>query len=619
MKRLLATAIVVGLLGTLAVAQAQPASLIDTYRTLSTALDRALGLVETSTQQAQAAWTQAQNTFRTQSAALGDATLVNAALEAFQAGSQSIQSRSVADAEARVLVIKSILQKALLDQSLRGLRQTPPEANAIQGIQLMVRELGAEAQRVTQITARLNQRPIDVAAVRREVDNVAAARVFGSLQDALRNFSDNRTRAYLDMVRAYTAFIPIQESPQAGALRPNAFINAMSALVETPPRRDEFVSQVNALATRSREMITATAATPTAAVTPQPTPAVQPTPVPAAQPTPTPAAQPTPTPAVQPRPTPTPQPTPAVTPAAAPLSDDQAAAAIVSELTRAGVRQAAAGTLAARYLGAGLSGPQAAIERLRAQLAEAAVAAETGNVREFQTAIRAAQQTWLSFVQPVVDASSPAIAGRTTDLFRATVESPAPRGVDVLVLLGEVGEAAAIVAGTAPPGPLHEIIVMVQSLWAGWPRAGVFILIGLLAFYPIRLLGLAFGGGNPYWRYIGLALFFLFLPAIFEALGFIGTLVATQFEFETLAFLANFSILTNTLAQVAWALTLILALVFAIAGLRGICVQFGLLGRRKREAGSFATTSSDMEGPAKEAPGAPNQSGETVVEWDEEF
>lgn len=609
MKRLLTTAIVAGLLGASAAAQTPPASLIDIYRTLSTTLDRAAGLLETQPQQSQAVWTQALNVFRTNSAALADSTLVDAALGAFQAGNQAIQARSSADLQARVLVIKAILQKALLDQSLRGLRQAPPEAQAIQGINLLVRELGAEAQRITTIAALLGRTPIDVAAVRREVDNIGAGRVLGSLLDALRNFAVNRTRAFLDLTQAYAAFIPIQDSPQAGALRPNAFINAMTALVETPPRQDEFVSQVNVLATRAREMITATAAVPVTPVVRQPAPAPAPTPAPA--PAPAPAAQPAPAPVVE-RP-------PAAAPAVRPVTDDQAVAAITTQLTRAGVRPAVAGTLAVRYQAAGLSGPVAAIERLRGKLAEAAWAAETGELQIFQTSIGAAEQSWVSFLQPVVEATNPEVARRTTNLFRATVGNPAPRGVDVHVLLGEVVEASAIIVDSPPPGPLHGIIVAIQSLWAGWPRAVVFILIGLLAFYPIRLLGLAFGGGNKYWRYIGLALFFLFLPAVTEALGYVGTLMATQLDFDVLALSTSFSILTNTLAQIAWMLTLILALVFATAGLRGICMQFGLLGRRKNEAGSFATTSSDPDAPGKAAPGARNQSGETVVEWDEEF
>jgi hypothetical protein len=54
----------------------------------------------------------------------------------------------------------------------------------------------------------------------------------------------------------------------------------------------------------------------------------------------------------------------------------------------------------------------------------------------------------------------------------------------------------------------------------------------------------------------------------------------------------------------AWAAVMLLAVLFATAGFYGICVQFGVLGRRRTPA---------------PAPSAVKTRDDTLVDWDDEF
>jgi membrane-anchored glycerophosphoryl diester phosphodiesterase (GDPDase) len=129
---------------------------------------------------------------------------------------------------------------------------------------------------------------------------------------------------------------------------------------------------------------------------------------------------------------------------------------------------------------------------------------------------------------------------------------------------------------------------------------------------PLALLNLAFGGSNRNWQLVGVALFFLFLPVIYEGLSYLGTFLADVTGVDVLDSLARFSIFQNTISQVVWTLLMALAILFAIIGLRGICVQFGLIGKRKQDDVVPA------EAPVTTIPA--NATGsETVVDWDEEF
>jgi hypothetical protein len=170
------------------------------------------------------------------------------------------------------------------------------------------------------------------------------------------------------------------------------------------------------------------------------------------------------------------------------------------------------------------------------------------------------------------------------------------------------------------------VISEVQSLWMGGGVLGslglrgiVFLLVALMFAYPIYLLRLAFGGRNPYWNYIGIAMVLLFLPPLVEGIAWLGSLIAQGANIPFLNNLASFSVLQNPLAQIVWAFTLILTVIFATAGFRGIAAQFGLIRTRTPVTGEVVSKSNVISSP--KAPTNPTNggSGRTIVEWDEEF
>jgi hypothetical protein len=129
---------------------------------------------------------------------------------------------------------------------------------------------------------------------------------------------------------------------------------------------------------------------------------------------------------------------------------------------------------------------------------------------------------------------------------------------------------------------------------------------------PLYLLFLAFGGGNRNWQLIGYALFLLLVPVIYEGISYILSSIATPLNMPALDVLSRFSMFQNTFTQLLWVLLTALAIGLATAGLYGICVQFGLLGKRVEDP---ATTM--LEAPASDPEMVAAKT--TSFEWDEEF
>src|SRR5690606_31434861 len=120
---------------------------------------------------------------------------------------------------------------------------------------------------------------------------------------------------------------------------------------------------------------------------------------------------------------------------------------------------------------------------------------------------------------------------------------------------------------------------------------------------------MAFGGGNANWRLVAWALFLLVLPVIYEGLASLGSVLADATGMPELDVLARWSMFTSTTGQVAWALVVLLAVLFATIGLRGICAQFGLLGGRGAAPVGSSPTLVESSG----------VSHKSAVDWDDEF
>ncbi len=187
---------------------------------------------------------------------------------------------------------------------------------------------------------------------------------------------------------------------------------------------------------------------------------------------------------------------------------------------------------------------------------------------------------------------------RFADGLRAAANLPFVRPADVRAQLGAWQNLRAQ-AASRPESALDRAAAGAQQVWGGWLSGVVWVLLALLAFVPLYLLNLAFGGRNPYWRAIGVAFTLLLLPAMLEGLASLGAWVGAMTGFGALA---NLSLLQSPLAGSLWALSVALAVGLSIYGFRGLCVQFGLL------RGS-TPASSPRPAPAVAS---------STVEWDEE-
>ncbi|MDB5046488.1 MAG: hypothetical protein JWQ08_2538, partial [Deinococcus sp.] len=161
----------------------------------------------------------------------------------------------------------------------------------------------------------------------------------------------------------------------------------------------------------------------------------------------------------------------------------------------------------------------------------------------------------------------------------AAQDRQALRPTDIQALIGEVGNLERRVAGESASA-LNATSGSVARSFGGWLRVAIFALLALLAFVPLYLLNLAFGGRNTYWRAIAAGLILLLLPllleGIFGLLGAVGDLAGVGF----LRSATNFTFTQGAYGLPLWALTSLLAIGLTAYGFRGLCEQFGLIGKQ---------------------------------------
>ena len=283
-------------------------------------------------------------------------------------------------------------------------------------------------------------------------------------------------------------------------------------------------------------------------------------------------------------------------------------AALSGELTRAGLPAGLARTQAGALLDAGFTTLGGAFDALAARVNQAVAAQRVGDSARAVDAIVAARAAFEP-LRGMVGARDADVAARTAALFDSLLERPALREHDLTLLAATAEEARAALGLTAGGDAGLGVERAVDAVWGGWARLAVLIGLGLLAFLPLRYLNMAFGGGNANWRLVAWALFLLLLPVFYEALASLGSAVATLADMPALDVLARWSMFTSTTGHVVWAALVLLAVLFATIGLRGICAQFGLLG-----GGAAAPVGNTPT--LVESTGVRHQ---TAVDWDDEF
>ena len=283
-----------------------------------------------------------------------------------------------------------------------------------------------------------------------------------------------------------------------------------------------------------------------------------------------------------------------------------------TSLRSVGLNETAARGQAALLVDAGFDSPAAAVANVAAQVSDAIAALRVGDEPAARVTVAGVETSYQSSVRALLRAVDGAVAQDTEALLASLTTRPVLRQHDLTLLAAQVDAVDRALTGGDQAGS-QPVELLVDSVWSGWVRLGVFVVLGIFAFVPLRYLNMAFGGGNANWRLVSLALFLLLVPIIYEALAAILSVVADLADMPTLDVLANWSMFTSTTGQVAWAVLLFIALLLATIGLRGVCVQFGLLGsgRGRTGVGTSSSTPTVVDMTRSSKPSA--------VDWDDEF
>ena len=598
-----------------ALAQGASPDLIAGYRSIAGSLSVARSSLANDPAGSLSRVEAAQNTFRGLSSQLRSQQLIEGATQAFSNAKTAIGQRSGLNLSAQITQVTSILQRALYDRYFTELA-----AGRAASAARYATTLGSllSLQQPAQASLRQATTANNAVRARSILENRVAEQIVGSLTKAQ---SPDRTVAFQNAVNAAGSFLIVQDSPRVGDMTVGEFNGAIVALTggDTATFRSttaSLIGKTTAFAQRARSMA-ATAP----AVNPAPTVVAKPTVKPATKP----VAKPTAKPATAAKPSAQPDPAPQVAPVASKPVAVPVAAPLNNlarqELIKAGVNPEDAASKAADLAAQGYGSLQAATDALYVQLAEAQARIQDGRSADARGYMDAARMVFVKAVQPSLEAVQPDLSARATRLFEASASAPGLRTVDIGTLMTEVDSIRGAFKGQ-PSSGLQGLIAAVQPLWLQI-RGGLFLVIALAFAYPIYLLTLAFGGRNPYWRYIMVSMILLFIPTLLEGIAWLGSLLAQGTGLSVFDGLSSLSILQNPLMQIVWAITLVLTVIFATLGFYGIAQQFGLIRTRHEPAPAMTameTTPSGgrMTGAARN-PTDPGLSDKTVVEWDEEF
>ena len=485
--------------------------------------------------------------------------LRDAALTNLQEARQFVAQKSAVDLEARLLLVRHLVGKALYDAFL----QAQGEEKAALG-QRLARATGLPPALVAQARS----------APPEEARRLLEARYLQSMAEDLGQAlaAQSRPQAYLALARAYARYLIVQDSPQS-RLKAQDFVQALALVSTGQPFRPEVQRLLGQIQAWRQDLLSSL----------QPS-----TPVP---------------PPAQARP-----PEPAPSPPSGTQASPEAPSAEAETFYTPGwmdERTAQTVRLAARTLGYNYDFQLLeAVEEVRDEIGLAVTALGRGDAEEGRYRLERAFYKFRMQVEPVFVHIHPSLTEAISRSLNLLSQATGIRTLDALTAY----EAVEALRQSFLQGPRQDLwlnlkLALLQT--AGVPRAVFFLLAGALSFFPLYLLRLTFGGRNVYWNLLGLAFLVLLLPIFAEALSYFGSILADYGNLPALAFLSNLSIGQGLLPYLAWGFTIFLVVALAGAGLRGIAAQFGLLREREPEASRRETT--------------PTLTSETIVEWDEEF
>ncbi|MGY2895145.1 hypothetical protein [Deinococcus sp. UYEF24] len=531
---------------------------LSAYRSMAAALDQSVADRASSSAKSLSDLDRASAAYVTLRPSISSALLTSGIDRALQS-SRAALGRAPADLEAQVEQARSLMRKALNDQTLARLG-TAGSAPVPEQSALLATEFGLQGAARSSFLAAVTARDTGKAA--RLLRSAAAQKIQSNLSatSADQTNTAQRTRSYLALARATGWFTVVQDAPETGGLTLPQFTQALSNL--TGNNAGALATSLSGLQRGAAAFVKSSAqAVQTGGAATQ-TPAPAGTTIPATSAGQTPATQTpaTQTPATQ---TPTtstttPQPSTAQSPATQQKADLDA---VYAALARA---QSAAG--------------HADLPQARTQVGRAAQALSNAGLSS--TAGYDALEADLNALQD------------RTGLQASDIQA-------VLAELNNVEQLAAAQSTSA----LDATSASVSRLPAPiWPL--LFLIVGLAALYPLYLLNLAFGGRNGYWRAIAASLLLLFLPVLLEGLGgtlaYLGDLSGVGF----LRALGNLSLRQGAWGLPIWLLLTAAAVGLASYGFRGLCRQFGLLGGSGGSASANPTRA---------------ETAQTALDWDEEL
>lgn len=522
----------------------------------------------------------------------------------------AVSRKSKADLEGQLWVVRGSIGKLLYEAMFQAVYQgNTDEAMALLDrlIEVTARTPDLKAKAVPLIKAG------DINGLRTLFERAYAEAMYKSLQLAQKK--EQRASAYALTAKAYGLYLVVQDSPRIDNLARD-YVDALSKLVAGDEagfkeQTDHLIAAAQRFFRAAGPAVSAAPAAPQAAAAAE---VRQPQPAPASAPTS--ATQPAPS---KPASAPPAAPKPASEAGAKPKIEAQELVSPIEQLNQDMAfligdekkAQQVANTLAQSGIFS-YTDWKNSLYITKGLLATAQAYVSVGRAQEAHRYLEYARNRYVYEIYPLIHAIDPKAAKTTLAMFEQQLSGVGLRTSDLTVLNAQLENVDDIVL-EGPLGPWHDFTVALQRSTFGLPRAIFFILIGMLALFPLYLIYLTFGGRNVYWRLMGLAFFFLLLPGIVEGLSYLGDILATYGGVPQLFVLDNLSILQNIVAQLAWGATMFLVVVFATWGLRGIAIQFGLIQDR-RQAATTVQTSEEGTGERN-----PTLTSETIVEWDEEF
>jgi len=621
-KRTFVAGVLALVLGLAVVANAQQTdTTLQRYDLAMQNLDQAVAAVPGDSAQARNDLDHAVNALLTLSHDTTSATLVKAMEGLFDRARAAVSNQSRTDIAVQTAVLAGGFQRLVMDSAFKA-----AVAGDMTTAKARLAHIGADMQ--------LDQGALDAiraadtpSALRLSTEQGVARLISEDMSVARRLLPADRGVAYQTLAEGYGASLLIQDSPRLkGGFNQNFVDAARSLVAKDDPAFESALQGITAsagqLAAADRQALTSAGATQPATASGGAAPSALPSVSPA---TGAGSASGSTQAETQPGSAATPatsagtggaeaagRPAPANAAEFAAQQRQQQLDALTSEITKAGMAGPAAQRLASSYLDAGATSLQDATGAIFASTARAGASLMAGDVTGARDRVEAASRQYTSLLSPIVAFKQPKVDADTRAAFDRTASLVGLRLQDIDNLTAQVDGAARVIAGQPQAGNL-ALNRSLDAWWAGWPRLLVLLVFGILVFVPLYLLNMAFGGGNRNWQLIGVALFLLLLPVVYEALAALGSMLATWTGSDAFEVLSGYSMFQSTIGQVVWAGLIVLAILFAILGLYGICVQFGLLGRSKRpgDAGTTMTATATSTSTQERA--------EAMVDWDEEF